>query len=155
MTLCPWKTPPSSTTSVFDVMLPVDAAAAREVRLALHDDVALEAPGHAHVLRADVGLDLGLRGQGDVAVGVDLPLDLAVDPEAPGRHDVALEPRAGSDDRDLSVLRHVRILSVSGPRGDRHVAASASSRRQINAPPPARSSPIACRIASSSSSERL
>src|SRR5262249_60609643 len=36
----------------------VDPPPAREVRLPLHGDVALETAGDAHVLRADVGLDL-------------------------------------------------------------------------------------------------
>src|SRR5207244_6785447 len=79
--------------------VPLDAAAAGEVRLALRDQVALEPAGNAHVLGPDVGLDLALRGQRYVAVCVDLPLHLSVDPQGACRDDGTLELRALTDDR--------------------------------------------------------
>src|SRR6185369_5862528 len=116
-----------------------------------------EAARHAHVLGADVRFDLALRRQGDVAIGVDLALDLAVDPQTAGRHDVALQPCARADDRDLTVVRHLLVLSL--PRGRRHVLA-ARRLGLVLAPDhraaAARSSVcIACRIASASSWDRL
>ena len=88
----------------------VDTAAARQVRLALHGDVPLEAARDRHVLGPDVRLDLALRRQGDVAVGVDLSLHLSVDPQAPGGDDVAVQTRTDADDRDLTVVRHLPLL---------------------------------------------
>ena len=145
----------------------VDAAAAGEVRLALHDEVALELAGHAHVLRADVGLDLALRRQGHVAVGVDLALDLTVDAQVAGRDDVALEARAGADDRDLTVvLSHVASLALvlvrprsrvslgGAVRGDR-VRVVVVTPEDHRASTGSASAVIACRIASASSLDRL
>ena len=103
MMLCPWKMPPSSTTRVFDVMLPSTRPPRASSRLALHGDVALEPAGHGDVLRADVGLDLALRREDDVAVGVDLALHLPVDPQATRRRRRSLELRTVADDRDLTV----------------------------------------------------
>src|SRR4029453_2550628 len=100
----------------------LDPAATGEVRLALDEDVALEAAGDAHVLRTDVGLHLRLLREHDVAVGVDLSLDLPVDPQVPGRHDVALQTSALADDGDPPVLAHLRVLSLRGgllPRSTR------------------------------------
>src|SRR5207247_1602080 len=92
--------------------VPVDTTAASEVRLPLDEDVALETAGDADVLSADVGLDLALWRQADVAVGVDLTLHLAVDPERARGDEVALQASACTDDRDLTVVRHVRVLSL-------------------------------------------
>src|SRR6266511_1019312 len=59
--------------------VPVDPAAPCQLGLSLHEDVPLEPAGHGHAVGADVGLDLALGAQHDVALGVDLALHLAVD----------------------------------------------------------------------------
>ena len=148
MMLCPWKMPPSSTTSVFDVMLPSIRPPRARCALPFTTMLPLKRAGHGDVLRADVGLDLALRRERDVAVGVDLALDLPVDPQAPGRDDVALEARARTDDRDLTVvLSHLASLgrrarppvSVSRPAPSAAIgSASSSSRLKIIGPPPPR-----------------
>src|SRR5207253_5834201 len=112
-------------------------------------------------LRSHVGLDLALGGQRHVAVGVDLALHLAVDPQAPRRDNIALQACPDSDDRDLTAVRsHVRSLRSLG---DLH--ALVAYRLRVLAFPDHRASTfwsdigfegaIACRIASPSSSERL
>src|SRR5207244_5417192 len=133
------------------------AAAAGEVRLALRDQVALEPAGNAHVLGPDVGLDLALRGQRDVAVCVDLPLHLSVDPQGACRDDGTLELRALTDDGDLSILiRHGSLLSSlgDGERWHRRRLAflTLPDHRAFTTSSGAAS---ACRIASSSSTDRL
>ena len=50
----------------------VDATTSSEVCLAFHGDIPLETTGDGDVLSADVGLDLALRRERDVAVGARL-----------------------------------------------------------------------------------
>src|SRR6266540_4958682 len=71
--------------------VPVDPAAPCQLGLSLHEDVPLEPAGHGHAVGADVGLDLALRAQHDVALGVDLALHLAVDAKRAGGHERPLE----------------------------------------------------------------
>src|SRR5918994_1688996 len=82
----------------------VHPPAPRELGPPLDEDRALEPAGHHDVLRADVRLDLALRGEQDVALGVDLPPHLPVDPQRPGGHDRALELGSLPHDGDLSAL---------------------------------------------------
>src|SRR5512132_804027 len=153
----------------------VHAPAPRELGPPLDQDRALEPAGHHDVLRADVRLDLALRREQDVALGVDLPLHLPVDPQRPGGHDRALELGSLPHDRDLSALlichpshlrpprirpgRLVPLVRTSVAR--RHGEIGRGRCRVVPSPDhvadTARSAPgsRACRIASSSSIDRL
>src|SRR4029450_10220876 len=82
----------------------IDPSAPGQMGLALDHDVALEPSGDAHVLGADVGLDLTLLRQRHLAVGVDLSFDLPIDAQRSRGHHVALQSRADADDRDLTVV---------------------------------------------------
>src|SRR5512132_2253407 len=153
----------------------VHAPPPRELGPPLDEDRALEPAGHHDVLRADVRLDLALRREQDVALGVDLPLHLPVDPQRPGGHDRALELGSLPHDRDLSALlichpshlrpprirpgRLVPLVRTSVAR--RHGEIGRGRCRVVPSPDhvadTARSAPgsRACRIASSSSIDRL
>src|SRR4029453_1421705 len=85
-----------------DVAVPPPAPC--ELGPPLDEDRALEPAGHHDVLRADVRLDLALRREQDVALGVDLPLHLSVDPQRPRGHGRAFELGSLSHDGDLSAL---------------------------------------------------
>src|SRR5918995_2527293 len=153
----------------------VHAPAPGELGPSLDEDRALEPAGDHDVLRADVRLDLALRGQQDVALGVDLPPHLPVDPQRPGGHDRALELGSLPHDGDLSALlichpSHLRPSRIRPgrlvPLGRTCVARRrgeiARGRYRVVPSPDqvadtARSAPgsSACRIASSSSMDRL
>src|SRR5262245_9138629 len=149
--------------------VPVDTAAARELRAALHVDRTFEPPGHHHVLRPDVGLDLALWRQQHVALGVDLALHLPVDAQRPRRDHRALELGPLADDRDLTALiSHPSHLRPSSTRRLRFMRARRAGllgdilRHRLVTTPyhvavTARCVPAsrACRIASSSSIDRL
>src|SRR5512133_3188189 len=140
----------------------VHTSAACDLGATLHHDVALEPAGHRAVLRADVRLDLALRAERAVAVRGDLTLDLPVDPTRPGRDHRGLVLGRLTDHRHLVAVRHplsphpvvmpclapvlrpvlVMCLRVLAPPD--HVAVTAS-----------RGPASACRIASSSSTDRL
>src|SRR6185436_17443977 len=153
----------------------VHAPAPGELGPPLDQDRALEPAGHHDVLRADVRLDLALRREQDVALGVDLPPHLPVDPQRPGGHDRALELGSLPHDGDLSALlichpSHLRPSRIRPgrlvPLGRTGVARCrgeiARGRHRVVPSPDhvavtARSAPgsNAFRIASSSSIDRL
>src|SRR5215204_416126 len=153
----------------------VHAPAPRELGPPRDDDRALEPAGHHDVLRPDVRLDLALRREQDVALRVDLPPHLPVDPQRPRGHDRALELGSLPHDGDLSALlichpSHLRPARIGlGRLVSLHRTSVALRRREIArgrcrvVPSPdhvadtARSAPgsRACRIASSSSIDRL
>ena len=139
MMLCPWKTPPSSTTSVFDVMLPSIRPPRARCALPFTTMLPLNRPATL-TFCARMSASTWLCGESATSPSALIwPLTCPSIREAPGRHDVALQARAGTDDRDLTVLRHVRSFRFGGPRRDRSTAPPRRRRvRQIIAPAPPR-----------------
>ena len=156
MMLCPWKTPPSSTTSVLDVMLPSMLPPRARCALPFTWIEPLKRPAML-TFWARMSASTWLCGDSATSPSALIwPFTWPSILRFPAETTLPSSLRPRADDRDLSVLcRHVCLRSLGAE-------AAAAARTFHVVPPPdhpvstvACRPPIARRIASSSSRDRL